>query len=118
MSNYTRHDFTFTDPDPNGTPGPWSLCTLVMDDLEFDDLVNYMEAQMSGTLMGGGGRANKNHFDSLREARHIPMIARGSRTEPVFNRYAVESKFLSVIVRGEGVNVLGRMLPGQTVGQA
>ena len=118
MDNFSLHEFQFNTNDPNGQPGPWTLTSIVMSEEEFNSFIDFMVASMVDTYGADGVRVQREQIESLRGARHIPMIARGTKTETAFKKYGIRSNFMSVIVRGEGLILMEKLTRGQARGQA
>ena len=86
----TKHPF-----DIRGT----SITSLVMDEQEFEEFLGQIAKS---------GLVNEAAVDACRKAKHVPIIAKGTKTWYLFDLYAVLTPNMSVIVRGEGENVFMR----------
>ena len=118
MEEFSVHEFEFRTNDPHGKPGPWKLTSLVMSENEFNSFIDFLVANMTGIYGSNGERTQSHQIEALRAERHIPMIARGTKTEPIFQKYGIASGFMSVIVRGEGFAVMEKYMRDPNRGQA
>ena len=108
----TIHTFKFDTNDPNGMPGPWVMSSVVVSLEEWDDLMKIMKSIQQTIMQSPQSyqlRITDEQIESIRESRHIPLMARGGLTEKVFRYLKVETDFLTVLVRGEGLNLARRM---------
>lgn len=108
MEKFTVHEFQFESQSPTGEPGPWKISSVVVSDDEFADLVLTIRGMSVRSYKGP--HMEKADVDAIEQARHIPLIYKGSITRFLFDRYNVQTPFMSVIVRGEGTTVLQRFL--------
>ena len=80
---------------PNGQ----LITSVVMDEPDFielcDSLVGVFEIKRKE-------RTDENMIERLKEAKHIPMMSRGTKTEFVFDQFDIETDLASFIVRGHG----------------
>lgn len=86
--------------------GTLQITSLVLDQEEFNALVhefNGLFPQMTGEII-----------EVLIKAKHVPMIARGSKTEKFFTRYGIETDRMCIIVRGAGEEVINRTLANES----
>ena len=81
------------------------IASVVMDRSDFNALCDLI-----GGIMSQDGRIDKNFIENIKDAGHIPMIARGTKTEFIFNKFGVTIDKMSVIVRGKGPTLLKSML--------
>jgi hypothetical protein len=108
MEKFTVHEFEFGTRAPNGDPGPWRISSVVVSPEEFADL---METLRSNRFKNNNGREiDMKDIQVIEEARHIPMVYRGTVTRFLFERYGVHTNYMSVIVRGSGVEVYERYM--------
>jgi len=84
-------------------PDGQELTSIVMDQSDFDVFCNDLEAC-------GLTGVTKETIDRIRIAKHLPMMGRGVKTEQFFERYGAKTDLLSVMVRGQGINVIGKYL--------
>jgi hypothetical protein len=69
--------------------------SVVMDREEFEALIDELrEAEIHGLT--------PEVAEQVKQAGHVPMMGRGTKTEFVFERYGVNGKLISMIVRGQG----------------
>jgi len=108
MEKFTVHEFQFESQAPNGDTGPWKVSSVVVSEEEFTDLVLTIRGMVVRSYKGP--HMEKADVDAIEQARHIPLIYRGSITQFLFDRYKVQTPFMSVIVRGEGETIYRRYL--------
>jgi hypothetical protein len=73
------------------------ITSLVMDRKEFDELMDLINK--SGLIEDYGVLAQ------LRQVGHLPLVARGTKTEFIFDKYEIETEAFSAIIRGAAENV-------------
>ena len=93
----TKHEFDA----PMG-----SLTSIVMSEEEFETLLGHIANGDPVVNARTNERMKPEDVEALRRVKHVPLIARGSKTEFLFRLYGVETKLMSCIVRGQGVKVL------------
>ena len=93
--NTTKHLFDL----PNGH----KITVLVMSPEEFKELLDSLEGI---TEVSSGQRADELTLDRIRRLGHLPMMARGYKTQEIFTKYEVQTDYISAIVRGKGPEVL------------
>lgn len=76
---------------PNGV----AIESIVMDETEFEELCKEIEK-----FDFGKGTNPKEAVDRIREAKHIPMVSRGSNTEHIFKKYEIKTPVFCACVRG------------------
>lgn len=79
--------------------GILALACVVMDKSEFDAITEVAHEQ---------GLLTAEQAAEIKAIGHIPMIARGKKTEFIFQRFGVEDQRLTMIVRGKGEEVFRR----------
>jgi hypothetical protein len=105
----TKHEFVI--PTPGGNPGDKSKITsLVMDEAEFEAFLQHVVEGDPVINVMTKQRMRPEDVESLRKAKHVPLIARGMKTEHLFKLYEVDSDLMSVIVRGQGEKLIGRIV--------
>lgn len=105
----TKHEFVI--PTPGGNPGGRSrLTSLVMDEIEFEAFLQHIVEGDPVVNVMTQRRMSPEDVEGLRRAKHVPLIARGTKTEYLFKIYEVETDLMSAIVRGQGDRVLSRMV--------
>ena len=87
----------------NTPNGPFT--SVVLDKDEFEGLVD----ELSG-IMTQDGKADVKILNHIKEAGHIPMMGRGSKTDFVFERYLIDTDIAGFMVRGQGREVLASLL--------
>lgn len=101
----TKHQFSI----PDGR----LLTSVVMDEGEFSglcDLIEKIIAEAPPANAATGKRMSPGDVGRIREAKHVPMMARGTLTEEVFDHYAIGTDLATFIVRGQGMAVFDRHL--------
>ena len=96
-------------PDPYGTPSLVVLCVMVMDESDFDGLVSTIEGIDDGNFISQTGKVvtmDTGAIGKIRDAKILPMVARGTKTEFLFAKYEIDEKYFSAIVRGTGSQLL------------
>lgn len=88
-------------------PSGQRVSTVVLDLGEFEALADRL---VSVFELRSKGRLSPEMAGQLKEAKHIPMLSRGTKTQFVFDEFGLETELASFIVRGEGSNVLGQLL--------
>jgi hypothetical protein len=77
--------------------------SVVMDREEFEALIDELrEAEIHGLT--------PEVAEKVKQAGHVPMMARGTKTEFVFERYGASGKMISMIVRGQGRRIAEAMI--------
>lgn len=104
----TKHTFLF--PTPGGGPGETSrLTSIVMDEGEFETLLQRISEGDPVFNVMTKERMSPEDVEALRKAKHVPLVARGTKTEHLFKAYEIETDYFSAIVRGQGNRLLERM---------
>ena len=81
------------------------ITSVVMDEAEFNAFCD----ELGGIFnQAQGERANADQISMIKQAKHLPAMARGTKTEKFFTRYGIKSNMASFIVRGEGFTVAER----------
>ena len=94
----------FEFPTPEGLK---ELTSVVLDEADFMKLCDDLAGIFN---IGSGDRADAAQVECLKVAKHIPMIKRGTRTQEFFDRFGIETDYMSVIVRGQGRMVFDNMI--------
>lgn len=91
--------FEFSDNAPDGSPGSWAITSVVVDMQDFEKALELLlkSRVLTANL---GSRLDDETYKQIKEAGHIPMIARGTITQPVFDLFNVQTKFMGLILRG------------------
>jgi len=77
------------------------MTSVVLDKSEFDALAD--------SLLGvftQDARADEAQIERIKDAGHIPLMGRGTRTQFVFDQYGIGTDLAGFIVRGTGRKVL------------
>ena len=101
---YTLHKFDFSGMD---------LTCVVTSPEDFSSLIQTLRDNQKGrvTVINTETRISEDDINRLAEARHIPMVCRGTATESIFSRYGVETRYMSVVVRGEAFQQFLMQMP-------
>jgi hypothetical protein len=78
----------------------------VLDQADFDDLLDMCYGLFN---IGDGQRMAKADLDNIRAAKHIPLMARGTKTEIIFQKFDIGTNKASFIVRGAGKRIARQM---------
>lgn len=84
------------------------LTSVVVSEEEFEDLIVTLR-NMEVMNVQQQSRVDDAQMQRLRETQVIPLILRGARTMPVFQKFGVNTELMSVIVRGAGPAVFEAM---------
>ena len=94
--------FEFDSPE-----GRKQLTSVVLDETDFMKLCDDLAGIVN---IGSGERADAAQIECLKIAKHLPMMKRGTATQEFFERFGVETDYMSVIVRGQGRRVLDNII--------
>lgn len=86
---------------PNGD----EITSVVLDLEEYESLIDILH----NTDLGGVS-LSKEQADRLKEAKHIPMISRGTKTAFVFDRFDIKTNVACFIVRGHGPELFDQLM--------
>lgn len=96
-------------------PNIGKLASVVLDREDFMSVIDEFE-KMDGLIGGPLGmvRGDPAKFEALRQAEHLPMVMRGTKTEVFFQRFGIpdDVRVMSAIVRGGGKKIMERMTGG------
>lgn len=113
----TIHEFQLSGNAPNGEEGPWTLASVVASEEEFSELISQIYEMSRATEIRSMQRISDDQIKALAQAKHIPLMARGTLTAPLFEMFGVIQNYMSVIVRGEGNRIAAEMGLGE-IGEA
>ena len=86
-----------------GLPDGRVITSVVMDREDFETLVDdLVKVEIHGLQL--------DTIAELKQIGHIPLMARGTKTEFVFERFGVTSKLVSLIIRGQGRRIAEELL--------
>jgi len=77
------------------------MTSVVLDKPEFD--------AMADSLIGvftQDSRADESHIQRIKDAGHLPLMGRGTKTQFVFDQFDIDTDLAGFIVRGNGRKVL------------
>ena len=90
------------------------MVSVVLDRADFMSIIDEFE-QESGRIGTSVNETSSRpeQFEALRQAEHIPMIFRGTKTEKFFQRFNIpdDVQMMSAIVRGGGQRLMDMMFP-------
>lgn len=86
--------------------GEQQIASIVLDKKDFDALCDELSGIAEYTT---GERATDDIIQQIKDACHIPMISRGTKTEFLFERYNIGCDRASVIVRGYGGQLAAKL---------
>jgi len=87
-------------------PNGMELTSIVIDADEFQALVDEIDTD---TKMPNGIPIPPEQIQAIRDAGHIPLIQKGTKTAFIFDRYGVETDKCAVITRGKGKEIAARL---------
>lgn len=96
MEEFTRHEFTLKLP-----TGDQPFTSIVTSDAEFDSFIDTMKDQPRISAPPSG-RMTDSMIEQYRTLRFIPLVSRGELTAWIFDRYAVTTPIMAIVVRGHG----------------
>lgn len=108
QDTFSVHEFEVLTRSPVGDPGPWKMTSVVTTEEDFQEFLEDV-AKFDGYDYQRGQRGGVD-VESLRRAGHLPLIKRGTKTQFAFDRYGVTGDYMSVIVRGRGMEVARQMI--------
>jgi len=84
-------------------PNMGKIASVVMDQEDFDALCDDIEESLIRDVRLG----THADIDAIREAKHLPLMGRGTKTEKYFNKFNVDKEInkMCAIVRGQGREV-------------
>lgn len=91
-------------PFPND-PGTY-LTSVVVDKEDFEEFMNVVSSTT---------KLDEKGVKACLNAGHIPLICRGTKTDMLFDYFDVESKYMTVCIRGTAVQILASMLESREV---
>lgn len=113
----TIHEFELTGNAPNGEEGPWMLASVVASEEEFSELISQITKMNRAIEIQSHKRITDDQIQALAQSKHIPLMAKGTLTAPLFEMFGVTQNYMSVIVRGEGNRIAAEMGLGE-IGEA
>jgi hypothetical protein len=84
-----------------------TVTSIVVDKGEFDENV---DALIDVLDMAGGGRTGTEQVKLLKECNFMPLCTKGTKTQFLFDKYAIETDALAMIVRGKGLDVFRQLM--------
>jgi|32_taG_2_1085360.scaffolds.fasta_scaffold24761_4 hypothetical protein len=82
----------------------YKITSVVCDQVDFDKMCDKLEGVIE---LSSGDRTDKSQIDRIREAKFLPMAAKGNRTQWLFDMFNVETDRMTVCVRGFGKRMMG-----------
>ena len=93
------------------TVGGKQLTSVIVDQDDFDRAIATLEGVIQ--VNANNKRADIKMLQDIRDAKHLPMAARGTKTEALFQMFGVKTDLMSLAVRGLA-NRLGIKRPGDS----
>lgn len=84
-----------------------AVTSVVVDKGEFDENIDALVGVLN---MAGGGRTDAEQAELLKECNVLPLCTKGTKTQFLFDKYAVETDALAMIVRGKGLDVFRQLM--------
>ena len=75
--------------------------SVVLDRPEFDALADSLIG-----VFTQDARADATHIQRIKDAGHLPLMGRGTKTQFVFDQFGIETDLAGFMVRGNGRKVL------------
>ena len=94
---YTKHEYVL-----DLKEGPMPFTSIVCSEEEFEALLVDMFDRTRIRMGDTGERMGDEMVNRYRQAKYIPLVARGSVTEWMFARYEISTELMAVVVRGYG----------------
>lgn len=89
-------------------PGGGTVCSVVMDQEDFDEVCEMLEGII--VLNDNNQRAAETQIEAIRAAKMLPMVSRGTKTQPLFDKFDVEQDLMCLCVRGHGKRVMQQIM--------
>ena len=86
------------------------VTSMVMDENEFEELIQQLKGIIILNKEGGPDRADEAGMEAIRKAGCLPGMQRGSKTQPIFEKYEITTDFLTAIIRGRGEELAKKIL--------
>lgn len=87
---------------PNGLV----VTSVVMDKKDFDLFCDDLKGLLHTSNMKEPlKRADDDQVEKIRQSQHLPLMARGTKTQKFFDQFEVNTDYLCAIVRGSGREV-------------
>jgi len=86
------------------------LSSVVVSEQEWSDLMKVLFSMNRVVEVQSGRRMTDEQLKAIRDAKHLPMVRRGTLTEALFTHLGVEDDTMSVIVRGQGMSVYNQYI--------
>ena len=74
------------------------ITSVVCDEQDFHDALELLHDVI--VINDNNSRAGQNQIDKLKKEKFLPMAKRGTRTEPIFNKFGVKTEYMTCCVRG------------------
>ena len=84
-------------------PGMGEVASIVLDQEDFDEVCEDIAGIMN---LADGERLAEEQVNSIRAARMIPAVKRGTKTEFLFEKFDVEQDLMCICVRGQGQRMM------------
>lgn len=84
---------------PNGK----KVTAIVVDKDEFDENIDSLIDVLNfNTETGKPEKSQLDQLKLLKEAGHLPLCFKGTKTQHLFEKYNIKTEYLAMIVRGKG----------------
>ncbi len=84
------------------------LTTVVLDQQDFDNLCEKLKGIIR-VQEEGSQRVSEEDIEALKRAKHIPLMTKGSLTQPIYEMFDIQTDYSSFIVRGHGKELLAHI---------
>lgn len=78
--------------------------------LDLDDYLAFCDELKGIYNQAKEARVTDEQIETLKQAKHLPLMVRGTLTQQFFDRWGVEANKMGVMVRGQGKAALQRLL--------
>ncbi len=83
--------------------GGFDCTSIVLDKEEFDENMDTLKEVF---CLRFGGPAGEQQLQAIKDAGHLPLCAKGTKTIHLFEKYNIETDKLAMAVRGIGKKIL------------
>src|ERR1700752_4450982 len=91
----TKHEFNFDGQ---------RITSIVMEESEFNELINFMKENIDKIQdikdARTGRKTTKSSLDAVQEAKVLPLMEKGTKTQFLFEKYEVKTQYLSICQQG------------------
>ena len=94
--------------------GDFELTSIVCDKEEFDENIDTIKEVF---CIKNGERAGQDQINTIKNAGHLPLCTKGTKTIHLFEKYNVETNLLAIIVRGKGKDLIKEIIKNDILRQ-